>query len=427
MQKTNIVNLRNIYILSILNCIYLITVYGWQWHPDTASYVRAWDSFSQLEIDMWRTPVYPVFLGIAKGVLGNSHFLFYCTIIHHCIFLISIYYFYRILYIITGFRQVSLYLTAFYALYPCIATWNCYAITEPLAIYGMIFLIYCALIAYKKQTTLHLIGFAIWSLFLVFLRPAQMYILPVFIVSWILLYLKDRRLTKTVIGGIIAVIFTTSLLIAYCTAFYYQHHIFSPSGIGVINKYYLARIEGNITADNTPNEKFKSFINKSIEEHGVRYTGGSDEDLYTESEEAISIFGLREVSNTVTPSSPNVFRMYKEFIQRFHKAANDKLFATYIHQLRNITDIIGVRLNIVYIILIIYSFILASWIFKMKSIPWFSITLFMLGFSHLFVIIYACQNVWDRLITPALPIYLFILGQLMSTFKLRRESFFQFE
>ena len=41
----------------------------------------------------------------------------------------------------------------------------------------------------------------------------------------------------------------------------------------------------------------------------------------------------------------------------------------------------------------------------------------MLGWSHLFVILFACQNVWDRLILPAIPFYLLMFGQLMNSLK----------
>ena len=52
-----------IYILAIANCILLIVHCGRQFYSDTLSYLIAWDNISNGQIDKWRTPLYPLFLG----------------------------------------------------------------------------------------------------------------------------------------------------------------------------------------------------------------------------------------------------------------------------------------------------------------------------------------------------------------------------
>lgn len=427
MKLANIINLKSIYLLTSLHCIFLIIFCGRQWYSDTASYIVAWDVISKFEIDMWRTPVYPIFLGILKTILGNDDYLFYGTIIQHFIFLISIYYFHQLSKGIIKSYNISICTTAFYALYPCVSTWNCYMITEPLAIYGTIFMLYCALKAFQNNSIIHIIFYAFWTVFLIFLRPALIYILPVFFIGWILIYFKNQRMTKAVWGGFCTILLSSTMMLLYCQCYYNKFNLFSPSGIGVINKYYIARLNGYLKPENTKNAELKIFLENTINIHGQKYSGGTDHDLYMETEEAIYTYGLKEISNLVSTANKTDYHSFlRGFSQRVHKASNDKLFETLLHKWKNITDIFGVKLKIVYWLLIIFPIIILYWIYKKKSIPCFSIILYMLGWSHLFLILFACQNVWDRLILPIIPVYLIMFGQLFNTVKLKYNNEFEY-
>lgn len=414
-QKKNY--LTYLYILAIVNCIVLTILYGHQFNYDTESYLTAWSSFSTFKIDMWRTPVYPMFLGLLNFIVGTEHYLLIGTIIQHILFLISIKYFHALSKLIINNEIIILCITAFYALYPCIATWNCYIITEPFAIYGCIFLMYCAVTAYKKNSIVHIIWFSFWTFFLVFLRPAQMYILPVFLIAWTMHYIKDRKVAKLTVFGILGVCLSIGSLLFYSYEYKTQYGLFTPSGIGIINRYYIARMDGKIRPEHTHNISFQKFILESTINHGVKYSNGSDLNLYDESEEAIEKFGLKTVSDLLSTSDKMISISYiRSFIQRIHRAANDKLFSTQIHFWKNVTDIIGIKLNFIYFLLTVYSIALFLWIKNRKSFPWVSLVTYMLGVSHLFVIIFACQNVWERLILPAIPLYLIMIAQLCNMF-----------
>lgn len=423
MKIKDLFNIKTIYILATIHCIILFVHCGRQWYSDTLSYIAAWDVISNFQIDMWRTPVYPLFLGIIQFIFGPEHYLLYGTIIQHIVFLISIYYFHQLATDLIKSQTIALSATAFYALYPCIATWNCYMITEPFAIYGTIFMLYCGYRAYQKDSYTYILGYAFWTLFLVFLRPAQVYILPVFFVGWLLLLYKKNNLKKVVYGGLATVLTTSILLLCYSFCYQNKFGIISPSGIGVINKYYISRMEGILKPEYTNNEGLKHYLQKTINEHGQKYSNGTDHDLYMETEEAIYTYGLKEVSDLVKNTEMNnIDLLLKGTIQRFHKAANDKVFETYLHKWRNVTDIFGINIKVIYWILIFYPFFILGWIIMNRQTPWFTIILYMLGTSHLFLIIFACQNVWDRLILPATPIYIILIGLLFKNITLRKIS-----
>ena len=81
-------NIFIVYCIAILHCILLIYKCGIQWDYDTASYISAWENISSFHIDIWRTPVYPLFIGITKAFF-ETNFLMAASIIQHIVFLIS--------------------------------------------------------------------------------------------------------------------------------------------------------------------------------------------------------------------------------------------------------------------------------------------------------------------------------------------------
>jgi hypothetical protein len=377
---------------------------------------------------MWRTPIYPIFIGILKYIFGVEHYLIMGIIVQHIVFLLSIHYFYALSRLIISNENITLFITALYALYPCIATWNCFIITEPFAIYGFIFLMYCGVIAYKRHSIIHNIWFSFWSLFLIFLRPAQIYILPVFLVAWIVLFFKDRKTKEVALSGILGMCLSIGCILLYSYGFKKQYGLFTPSGIGVINKYYIARMDGMIKPEGTQNHAFQDFIRETIVNHGIKYANGSDLDLYDESEKAIEKFGLKAVSDLVSTTDNMISVSYiRRFIQRAHRAANDKFLSTQIHFWKNTTDIIGIKLNFIYFLLIIYPIALFIWINNKKTFPWVSLVIYTLGVCHLFIILYACQNVWERLILPAAPLYLIMIAQLCNFFTVHINPIKSFE
>lgn len=410
--KTSVA-IRSIYILAILHCIILFFYCGRQWDYDTSSYITAWENISSYHIDLWRTPIYPFFIGISRLCFG-SYYLLAGTVIQHIVFLISIWYFYKLTSSVINSERIVLLSTTFYALYPCYATWNCFILTEPFAIYSMVFTLYCAITAYRNNSLFHIIAFGFWILFQIFLRPAQLYILPVFLLGWIILLFKERGVSRIILGGIISIIFSTSIMLLYMLEFKKTYGLFTPCGVGVVNKYYLARRDGLLKSNNIRNMEFMKYVEENDKkfQQGI----GTNIDLFIEAQDAVYIFGLETVSNIVSSNSNNfVFvSQIKAALQRFHNAANEKLFTTFIKKWSVITDIIGVRINLIYFLLFLYPLVIGYWWKKRKDFPWFSSILYLLGLSHLLIIIVACQNIWGRLILPVTPIYLIMIAQLCN-------------
>lgn len=410
MEKYKFNLLHCIYILAFIHCVILVLKCGVQWDYDSISYIQAWETISNGQIDLWRTPVYPVCIGVANSIFGSRYQLT-VSIIQHVIFLISIRYFYKITQQIVKSEKIVLSATAFYALYPCISTWNCFILTEPFAVYSMIFTIYSAVSAYQKNSIFHILVFTFWVVFQIFLRPAQIYILPVFIMGWFLLYLRQKQFTRIILGGIIGTCLASVCMFLYIWSFHRAYGLYTPCAVGVVNQYYMARRGGALLPGDIKDAEFRKYV---AERDKIFQNGeGTFVDLFTEAVDAVNLFGLKHVADVVSNSEHSTTTLHTKMVfQRLRTASNDRVFTTYIRKWNSVTDIIGPHLNAVYLLIGIYAFCLFLWIKCKRECPWISTTLFMLGTSHIAIIIIACQNVWGRLVLPVTPIYLIMFAQL---------------
>lgn len=403
--------LRYIYTLSIVYCIFLLYKYRIQFLGDTLSYLAAGDLLIDGHIDEWRTPVYPLLLGCFKLLFGSSNYLLYVVLFQHFIFLISIRYFHKLSLAITKNRIISFFFTTFYALFPCIPTWNCYILTESIAISCSIFYLYSLLLLYQKNSITHWIITFSWILFLIFLRPVFIYLLPIIFVGGILLFIKNgKKFSKSIVSGLLGYAIVCILLVAYVVSFKNNYGIYSLSGISPINKYWIARMAGAVNPMIHYDTNSQEPICKRIVYGEIR----KPVDVFYEAEVAISSYGLNQFSDYVNNNiKKNRSLYFKRIIRNFIDAANYSLFET---SYTNSYILRSFRINIlsIYIMLLIYFIVLMIFMIKKKTIALFSCLLYMIGFSHLFVIIVGSPGDYSRLILPAIPVFFIMMGQLIS-------------
>ncbi len=411
-------NIYYICLISAFFSVYLILKDGVIIDFDTISYVKAWNSFSSGEIDLWRTPTYPLFLGILMWCFGKQ-FMLAAIIIQFATFLVSIYYFYKTGISIIDNKTCVIAITIFYALFPCISTWNNYILTESFAVYALIFTLYYLTKAYIDNSNRYHIHLFFCILFLVFLRPAIIFIIPILFFILCILGIKTSW-GKNIRIGLINLIIICFFLGGYTYLYYKKYGILSPTAVGVLNNYYMARMDGILKPEMANNKELSLYIERSISKHGVRYANGSGFDLGREGITAIHNYGPKAVSDLISKSDFNsISNRTKRFLQHLRKASQDKLFSTYNIRWNYISDITCLKINALYIMLFIYTIVLSYWTFKRKILAWFSFLLLLLGTGHLFVILYSCQNVWYRLIIPFTPVYLLMIGQLCSLLEVK--------
>lgn len=405
--------LRYTYTLSIVYCIFLLYKYRIQFSADTLSYLSAWDMLIDGHIDEWRTPVYPLLLGFLKLLFESSNYLHYVVLLQYFIYLISIKYFHRLTIVITQNSIISFFFTSFYALFPGIPTLNCFIQTESIAISCTIFYLYSLLLLYQKDCILHWIITFFWILFLVFLRPVFIYLLPIiFVGGFLLIIKKGNRSSKYITSRLLGYAIVCILLVAYVFSFKNNYGIYSLSGISTINNYWIARKAGAVNPmihydKNTTEPTCKRIVYGEI----IKPV-----DVFYEAEVAISVYGLKQFSDYVNYNiMKNRSLYFKRIIHNFIDAANYRLFEPS-YTSPSILRSLKINILSVYIMLFFYFIVLIRFMIINKKISIISCFLYMIGFSHLFVIIVASPGDYSRLILPSIPVYLIMICQLINYF-----------
>lgn len=399
--------LRYILILAVVNCLIMTYIFKVDISFDTYTYLDAWSSLSEGHIDKWRTPIYPIFLGTMQSVCGDNY-LYYVVIVQHLAFLFSIRYLYHLLRYSIQDKKKPFFLTLLYALYPCVATYNCCIMTETFAVTGSVFLMYSILKLYKTRKSLFGLYAFFWLLFLVFLRPAVVYLLPITIVGWCIVAIKEKSFSNTsVLCGMAGSVLVSISLIVYMVMFKSSYGVFTPSGIGLINQYTVAKAANVIDLNTT----------------------GEELGFYQEAEKYINLMGMEAFSDSLNQSiSQNKGRYISRIFLNVRKAAEDNLFEpswpTGI--IGVVSNLMGIKLKIIYFVFLIYAIILLRWMNRQKEVAFFSCLLFMIGVSNFILIIMGSPGEYGRLSLPAIPAYLIMIGQLLNMFRLKRITDFEF-
>lgn len=407
--------LRYIYLLSIINCVIMTYIFKVDISIDTPTYIDAWSTLQEGHLDKMRTPVYPLFLGLMNTICGNNY-LYYVVAIQHLVFLVSIRYFYLLMQDIITNNNISIFLTIFYALYPCIATYNCCIATEIFAVAGSVSLLYSILKLYRTEFVRYGLYSFLWLFFLIFLRPAVVYLLPIFIVGWCIVAIKEKKyLNTSVLYGLSGSVLVSISLIVYMAMFKSNYGVFTPSCVGLNNKYAIAKAANVIDFNAIGNEELLTCL---VDEDSINAIGKETENL-------INAVGMESFSEIVNQSiKQNKVKYLKRLLQNAQNASENNLFepSYQIGIIGTISSMMGVKIKVIYILFLIYFFVLIRWMNRKKEMAFFSCILFMIGVSNYILIIIASPGEYGRLSLPAIPVYLIMIGQLLDLIWIKRIS-----
>ena len=408
-----------IFILALIVAALSIRLIGpIDWDPDYLSYLKAWDEhLSQGEIDKFRTPLYPLYLGLMKTIFG-SHFTLGAIIGQYIVFLLSIRAFYAIAYWFIHSEKIVLGTTLIYAVYPGIIHWSNSLMTESLAISGTVFLLYGVMRLYDRYSTAWTVITAGLMILLLMLRPIFIYLLPTLFLAWIIAFRKSNK-RKQAISGLISPCFATWALMAYMAVFYHAYGIFSTSSVSTYNRWYMARESGLLKPEVIDNPALRTDVEKSIQLYGKQFDFKKG-DLWDETDSIIEKYDLatlNKVLNASTISQP--LENLAKVADTTMKASTFKLAVPASEMSFVLSDLLSLNMAVIYLILIIYTIVLVRWMFNHRQIPWFSSVLYMVGVSHLIIVLIGAQGEWYRLIVPSMPIYILLIGQLCRTLNMK--------
>lgn len=254
-----------IYLLSAAVQLAFYLIFGWvdAGYVDTLSYLDAVKSLKSGTLNMLRTPGYPLLLLCCQSVFGDAAGLTAIVVIQNILFFLSIPCFWNLANRVLHHPSVVVLSTIFYACFPATFGWNRMIMTESLSMTLTLFFVN-ALIHIKEQrhfwkevlTGCLLIG-------LMLLRPAAIYLLPIYLLWGVLCFMRGHRRAALVILA-----FTGTILIGlttYINAFQKQYGVALISSVSTQNQYVMLRDINLIRHVDNPATPFEQKLNQVLQ------------------------------------------------------------------------------------------------------------------------------------------------------------------
>ncbi|WP_294477385.1 hypothetical protein [uncultured Bacteroides sp.] len=376
-----------------------------QW--DTASYIKAGEVFLDGKLDVFRTPVYPLLISFFRMLLGDW-FSTGLIIVQVLAFILSVYCFSILCSYYVKNHLIYIITVALYAFHPTILIWHKLILTESLSISLMVIFVYLFVKFIRENTYSSLILSQISLIFLVFLRPAFIYLLPLNIIFFIYLVVKKRYL-RSLVGLISAVIVAISFGY-YCYSFEKEYGIFGSSNVSDVNQFWILSESGLIDFDAIQNEQMKSDVKKF--QKVVLYRS----DYIILFQILQQRYGLTLCHEMVKNSIKNNIGAYVKYrIRNFWKEGICSL-GCWEEQRDLLTRIsLFVSLNFFqYIVFLIVYLVLFFRFFCKTEMCMLSICLFFIAIGGLFVAVAGAPVSWGRLAVTCVPVSFLLFGQVLD-------------
>ena len=413
-------DLQIIYFFSVLVAIYSISNYSPILSGDSPSYLDAWYNFKDGYIDKLRTPLYPIYLGVIKMIVGNKYFVITSIVGQTILFLFSIYVFYKLAIRITGCQNIAFWITLFYGTSLHINQWNSMIMTESLSISGSIFMLYSILRLYDCYSLKWGMISAAIIMLLLLQRPSFIYIIPVLILGWLICY---RGKKKQAIAGIIGVVISSFVLFLYMCSFKQSYGIWTSSSVSTVNNYHIARQYNLLNPNVIKDVNLQADID-SILTYGYKFSGLVDEsdffpeEVINEVNLIFSKYDLKTIDSAIRASfESSPINYIKSTYVRFYKSAFNNAFFIFAR--------VKIDLFFFYLFLFIYGLVIIRWSILKKCFPWMTIIIYLLCIGNILVSIIGAWAGWNRLIMPSIPLVSLLFGQFTSIF--RRDPLIQLE
>lgn len=381
---------------------------------DATSYIQAWSSLGQGRPDMLRTPVYPLILHLMQ-TLFESRFLSATVILQYLVFFASIWFFQRLADFFCS-PKASFWVLLFYAACPAICILNNLILTESFAISGCVILLYLAQRLVQSPTWGKTALFTLQCLFLLFLRPAFVYILPVFGVFSLILFFQHKK--RTAVCCLTGILVSSLCLVGYMSAFKKEYGVFAPSSVGTVNQYSMARISGYLNPADSPDPLLRKDLEDCLEAHGSKVDVVNTATL--EGLDLSERHRLADIQSTVAAGRRRVpSTVTKALFRRVFESSMEPafVFSVWTPFLNRISRTFGPPLAILYLFLLVYSILFCIRIFQTRTFPPYGALLLMLELSSIIVAVVGAQSDWGRLLAPTTPIWLLLAGQVGRLFQ----------
>lgn len=383
---------------------------------DTYSYIAAADRVMQGSIDIFRTPVYPLIIGVLRSIFGAG-WSTALAIIQFILFCLSAYYLYKLAIEYIKKNRIVFWIIAFYLLYPGIQNFCQFMLTEVFAISFTIFLTYSLLQILKKTGTIRsCIWPCVWLFLLIFLRPVFIFMIPILLLFYIVMLIGRKINTTQAILAFAAIAIVCGTVFAYKSAINRKYGISSISSVTSINNYFTIRYAGIIEPKLTTDTILRQELIKTLPNKGVNNTDTINKEI-KQIMSTVSTLNLEAYENAAikthkTEICKGIIYRWAEIV-RGHEAVNSSMwYPTYTIQK---TFMPGMAFYFLFLI-VITCITLVNW--KMQKLfPYQSAFLITVCFGLFFTSVIGAQAEYSRLTMPTLPLFLLLFGKFCALFR----------
>lgn len=394
--------------------ILCIIFYGPYVTFDTESYLLEGQNILNGMMPVERTPVYPLFLILCSLIGGESGFAYVAVIIQWMVYIAVMPLAWRTLRMLGCDRLIAaVVMLAGFVLCGEIWIFNNATNPESLSVSALLFLCWALLNLYHRPD----IRMAVYTIaaivFLIFLRPSFIYILPVGAVFF-LFRLADRPHRGIWLTSLSLLLVTGAGYCWYCYGVYRQMGVFTPTGVSVLNSWESARAAGTVDtafiADDGSGKELKELMAENGEQFSIpmtkeeMYIAAHEMQRYTESHGPL---GYKEIDRIINQSHGAHPGRYVRAIMRRTAASFTEPFGF-------------MNLPSAYeFLFLMFPLLLWQW-HRTRRFPWYISLLWALALSHLAIPLINAMNSWDRLAFPAWPLFCIMFGSLLSHLHFRK-------
>jgi hypothetical protein len=401
------------FILSILGLTYFIAfaIHGVEYSGDTPSYINGWDHVKNNDYCYGgRTPSYPLFLGIFLTIFGE--YGYYATVVAQiALSLVSIRWFWWLCERLTGSHKISFWATLIYGFYPEICFYNFAILTESLAASCVILWVALLIKLYDKYSLGKAFGFIVLSLFMVYLRPALLYIIVVLLCVGVYFMLCKKGKQAGVV--LLSFVLAAGSMYGYCKAVERNTGVFMISQVSLVNDAWILKREDLV--------KELHFSDPAMQDiqHIISSTPKDDIgwawvfEMQEKYPIAVRVKFLTEAKRQLG------IKWYTHMIVRLLRSSHDT-FLSHCHNepLPYAINCIF-RIGWLYDCLVVYTLLLIIVSVKQRRINWLNWTLCLLCYGHIAVMIIGTYETWNRMLVPVMAVFVLMGAQLVSSISVR--------
>ena len=384
---------------------------------DTKGYLIAYDTLKSGRLDICRTPVYPLVIGVARDLLGATGGKIAVCALQSALFLLSTVWFGKLARAMVSNPKVAFAITAVYSLSPGPMSLCFFQLTEVFALSGVVLLLFLTARSYMEGC----LWAAVWSiplmLALFLLRPALIYLPVAFAMFWITVALKHGCRVAVWLAGL-----SGCLLAAVCYQVYSSEverlcGFKGMSTVAIVNTHFTVREAGLMRPREISNPRVKEC---------AEYLLAKEQEARVDGSEGMS--GFTEVCIMMQVSSEGEIAAFQREALSGHPRETFEYFAAkrlpavcesdaiygsgsiLLLPVRIFTRYVSPNIGLTYLLFLVFVAMLLRHDFRCRELSVFRWLLAVLFVGCNAVVIIGGPAEWPRLLIPDLPVLLLITG-----------------